>query len=484
MDERYAALIERVKGFSEGPGIYVMRDAGGRILYVGKAKSLRRRVSSYFARPVSYRIKVMLSRVDDIETVKLRSEEEALLLECKFIKEFQPKYNVSLKDDKRYPLVRMGLGETYPRFSVVRIKKNDNARYFGPFTDAGALRRAMAFLCKLFKIRRCKYREPGVGEARHCMDYHIKACMAPCMKEAGPSQYMTAVKDVCLMLEGHPRFLLREMTKRMKVASARQEFEKAAALRDHIESLKTVAGAHPKNIQWYRRSAAQLDQGVKNLKEVLGLQNEPRVIEAFDISNISGSQAVGSMVRFVGGRPSNKDYRRYQIREVSGIDDYRMMREVVRRRYVRLVAEGKPLPDMILIDGGKGHLSAAQTACQELGMARIPIVSIAKEHEEVFCPGRSDPLNLKRDDPAQYLLQRIRDEAHRFAIGYHKALRSKRIRSSALDDIPGIGPRKKALLLNRFFTVEKIRSLGVEELARVPGIGKSLAQDILKSLTK
>jgi excinuclease ABC subunit C len=477
-------LLARVRDFPDTPGIYLMRGSSGEILYVGKANALRKRVLSYFRRPVGYRTWAMLSQVGDIEIMKLRSEEEALLLECKFIKEFQPKYNVSLRDDKRYPMVRMGLDETYPKFTVVRIKKNDNARYFGPFTDATALKRTLKFLRKLFKIRSCNYREPGPREAKHCIYYHIKTCMAPCVQEASRHQYMEAMKDACLMLEGHHKGLVLDLKKRMKVASARMEFEKAATLRDHIKALKAVVGSRPRNIRWYARTASQLDEGVRNLREVLHLNSLPNVIEAFDISNIAGNQAVGSMVRFVGGRPANKDYRKFKIREVSGINDYKMMQEVVRRRYTRLVTEGRPLPDLILIDGGKGHLGAVQQSMIEMGLEAIPMISLAKRQEEIFIPGRSYPLLLPSDSPARYLVQRVRDEAHRFAIGYHKALRAKRIRASVLDDIPGIGGKKKTLLLKRFSSVGKTRSLPQDELAAVPGIGHTLARDILKSLQK
>ena len=477
-------LLARVRDFPDSPGIYLMRGVGGEMLYVGKANSLRKRVLSYFSRPGGYRTGAMLALVRDIEVVKLRSEEEALLLECKFIKEFQPKYNVSLKDDKRYPMVRMGLDETYPKFSIVRLKKNDNARYFGPFTDARALRSTLCFLRKVFKIRSCKYREPGPQEAKHCIYYHMKTCMAPCMQEVSRTQYMEAMKDACLMLEGHHRGLVRELFKRMKVAAARQEFEKAATLRDHIQSLKAVVGSRPKNIQWYRRTVSQRDQGVEELQRALGMVCVPHVIEAFDISNLAGNQAVGSMVRFVGGRPSNKDYRRFKIQQVFGIDDYRMMQEVVRRRYTRLVMERKPLPDLILIDGGKGHLGAARAVMQEMGLDKIPMMSLAKQEEEIFLPGKPESLRLAVGSQARYLVAHVRDEAHRFAIGYHKVLRAKRIRSSVLDDVPGIGPRKKILLLSHFSSVNKIRSLSIEELAAVPGIGTALARELLKSLGK
>lgn len=478
------ALLSRVRDFPDTPGIYVMRGGGGEILYVGKANSLRKRVLSYFQRPTGYRIGVMLAQVKDIEIFKLRSEEEALLLECKFIKEFQPKYNVSLRDDKRYPMVRMGLDETYPKFTIVRLKKNDNARYFGPFTDARSLKRTLKFLRKLFKIRSCSYREPGPREAKHCIYYHMKTCLAPCMKEVSREKYMEAMKDACLMLEGHHGALVQELKKRMKVASARLEFEKAAALRDHVESLRAVVGSRPRNIQWYRRSAVQLDQGVKDLQEALHMTSPPNVIEAFDISNLAGNQAVGSMVRFVGGRPSSKDYRRFKIREVTGINDYKMMQEVVRRRYTRLVMEQRTLPDLILIDGGKGHLAAARETLVEMGLENIPTVSLAKREEEIFIPGRQDSLRLPTDNPARYLVQRVRDEAHRFAIGYHKTLRAKRIRQSVLDDIPGVGPQKKKILLARFASTDKIRSLTQDELAAVPGIGPALARDILNTLAK
>ncbi len=484
MSHNGGPIKDRVKDFPDTPGIYIMRGASGEILYVGKANSLRKRVMSYFARPLGYRIGVMLAQMRDIEIIQLRSEEEALLLECKFIKEFQPKYNVSLRDDKRYPIVRMGLDETYPKFTVVRIKKNDNARYFGPFTDAHSLRRTLKFLRKLFKIRSCSYREPGPKEAKHCIYYHMKACLAPCMREVSREHYMEAMRDACLLLEGHHQGLVKALHKRMKAAAAAHEFEKAATLRDHIQSLKAVVGSRPKNIQWYRRTSSQRDEGVRELQAALGMTKLPKVIEAFDISNLAGNQAVGSMVRFVGGRPSNKDYRKFKIREVSGIDDYRMMQEVVRRRYTRLAMERRPLPDLILIDGGKGHLGAARQVMREMGLERIPMVSLAKQEEEIFRPDNPEPLRLPVGSQARYLLQHLRDEAHRFAIGYHKALRARRIRQSVLDDVSGIGPRKKAMLLSRFGTIEKIRALSQDGLAAVPGVGEILARNILMSLNK
>lgn len=476
-------LREKIKTFPEEPGVYLMRGEKGEVIYVGKAKALRKRVQSYFlGKDESPKTQAMMEEVQDIETITVRSESEALILEYRFIKEHRPKYNVRLKDDKRYPLVRVSVQEPMPRITVVRVAKDDGARYFGRYTDAGALRRTLDLLHKIFRYRDCHPRLPTRKDWKHCMTYKLGLCVAPCIGEVTHDEYRRIIDEICLFLEGKSRQLIDVLETRMKEAARHQEFEKAAEIRDNIDAVKKVLSTRKTEIPLFRRRLDEAESEMRELKVALKMEAFPRVIEAFDISNIMGKQSVGSMVYFENGYPNKNHYRRFKIKTVEGINDFAMMQEVVRRRYSRLVEERKPLPDLILIDGGKGQLSAALGILWELGLQNRAVVGLAKRYEELFLPHRSEPVVLPRTSRALKLVQRVRDEAHRFAIAYHKLLRQKRIKESILDDIERIGERRKLALLKHFGSIEKIRKASVEKIAAVENIGSSLAQIIHESL--
>jgi len=477
MNDALKAKLKKLPGL---PGIYIMRGADGAIIYIGKAVSLKKRVSSYFQKKGSHDPKtlVLVSEIADFEHVTVKSEEEALLLEAKLIREFQPKYNISLKDDKRYPMVRVSSQDDYPRLSVVRFAKDDGADYFGPYTDAGSLRKVLRLAQNVFKLRGCRYPSLKPAYAKHCMYCKINACLKPCIGAVSKEDYLRAVDEVVMILKGYGTRLIGELKHQMKLLSDRQEFEKAAQTRDSIAALESILGSHTRTVNMYRRIAPDLRRGMEELRRSLGMPRLPATIEALDISNISGVMAVGSVVVFKEGVPSKDDYRRFKIREVSGADDYRMIREVFRRRYGRIVREQRRLPDLILIDGGKGHLAAALEEAREIGLTGVAIASIAKQHEEVFVPSSDAPLLIERTSPAMYLVQHIRDEAHRFAISYHRSLRDRRIRESVLDDIPGVGEERKKRLLAHFGSIGRMRGKTVEELCRAPGISRKLAQEI------
>jgi excinuclease ABC subunit C len=474
------ALRAKLKNLPDSPGVYIMRGPGGGIIYVGKAVSLKKRVRSYFRkkRGLDPKTRILVSAIADVEYVRVKSEEEALLLEAKLIREIQPKYNISLKDDKRYPMVRVSSADEFPRISVVRFAKTDGAEYFGPYTDAGGLRKVLRLTQNIFKLRGCRYPALSPSYAKHCMYCKINACLKPCLGLVSRGEYRKAVDEVVAILKGYGTRIVGDLKREMKRLSILQEYEKAAALRDSIAALESILGPHARTVSMYRRIAPGLKKGLEELRRLLAMTRAPQTIEAVDISNISGLMAVGSVVVFKNGVPSKDDYRRFRIKDVQGVDDYEMVREVVRRRYGRLMQEKKRLPDLILIDGGKGHLSAALREAEEIGLAGATVASIAKQREEVFVPGSDAPVQVDTNSPAMYLLQHIRDEAHRFAISYHRSLRDRRIRESVLDDIPGVGLERKRALLSHFGSIDRIRRKTLEEIAAAPGINMKLAQEI------
>ncbi|MBI4323089.1 MAG: excinuclease ABC subunit UvrC [Candidatus Omnitrophica bacterium] len=404
--------------------MYLFTDAQGRVLYVGKAASLRARVSSYFHAPqgLSPRIKQLVARIADLQVTTTGSEAEALLLESQLIKRHHPKYNIAYRDDKSYPLLKL-TAEAFPRLIVTRERRRDGparpgfsgvggGRYFGPYPDAGSLRQAVQFLRRVFPLRTCR-----TFPKSPCLEYHLGQCLAPCVGYIDEAAYGRIVGDLVAFLEGKREALLRELSRRMERASRDRRFEEAARLRDQIHALTSVIVAKEKSA---------LTGPLEQLQLALKLPALPRRIEAFDISNIYGAFAVGSMVTFVEGRPRSAHYRHFKIRTVAGIDDCRMMREVIRRRYGGSLAADLPRPDLILVDGGKGQLHAAREALQALG-ADLPVIGLAKRFEEVFVPGQSTPVVLLPTSPVLHLIQRIRDEAHRFAIRYHRRLRAKHL---------------------------------------------------------
>lgn len=478
-------LREKVKTFPDRPGVYLMRGKKGEVVYVGKATSLKKRVLSYFKKDEdSPKTAAQMEEVRSIEYVPVRSESEALILEYRFIKEHRPKYNVRLKDDKCYPLIRLSVQEPLPKLSVVRVAKDDGARYFGRYTDAGAMKRTLEWIQKYFRLRTCRPRNPTRKDWKHCMDYKLGRCIAPCVGEVSEEEYRQRVQEVSLFLEGRSQELRRYLEFRMKKAAKNEDFEKAAELRDLLEDIQKVISVRKTEIPLIRKQKDQAYDEMVELQEALNLDHLPRTIEAFDISNIMGQHAVGSMVYFDSGHPNKNFYRRFRIKTVLGINDFAMMQEVVYRRYLRVQKEKRKVPDLILIDGGKGQLSAALAALWKLGFEKCSVVGLAKRYEELFLPQKSKPIILPAQSLALKLVQRVRDEAHRFAISFHKQLRNQRIRESVLDDIEGIGQKRKKALLKHFGSISKIRKSLIEEIAGVGKVGKTLAKVIKEALQK
>ncbi len=596
-------------------GVYVFRDAEGEILYVGKAKSLRARVRSYFGSAAASSLKLgrLVPQIDAIETYVTDSEPEALLLESNLIKEYRPRFNVQLRDDKSFPYVKVTVAEPYPRVLVTRHIESDGSRYFGPFTNVGTMRRALRLITQKYSVRTCHYALPAQAPDRPCLDFHIHRCLAPCVGYQSREAYGELIQEVVRILSGHTSSLRSEIRDRMRVASEALEFETAAELRDVLRGLEVLerrqtsvdfrggdrdvlgvaleAGsactvllrvrnghllggevrmlqnvdpddleavvdaslrefmlrqedlpaevlvpvdfpdrplleeilserrAGPVRIVHPQRGSKRrlTDLAAQNarhlfdersdaayltidgpaepdetappaslgLARALGLARPPRDLLCFDISTLSGTESVGSAVWLRNGRAQRDEYRRFRIRATpeGATDDYAMMQEVVGRYFQRRVGEGKPLPDLVLIDGGKGQLGAALQAMEGAGASDVPAAALAKRREEVFLPGRSDPVILDRSDPSLHWLQRVRDEAHRFAVGYHRKLRRKRTLRTALRDVPGVGRAREAELLRRFGSPAAIARLSRADLTAVPGIGPATADRIMKALT-
>ena len=405
-------LRERIARLPDAPGVYLFKDAQGVILYVGKALSLRKRVASYF-RPTGLmpRTSRMMQRVCDLETRLTASEAEALLLEAQLIKDRKPRYNVLFRDDKTYPMLKV-TNEPFPRLLVTRRRIADGASYFGPYTEAGLMHEAVRFLRRVFPLRTCR-----TFPKTPCLEYHLGQCLAPCADYITARDYQRIARDLLAFLKGERSQLLRDLSRRMQQAARDERFEEAARLRDQLTALTSVIAAREKSAE-----VGALEQ----LQAALKLPRRPSRIEAFDISNIFGDFAVGSMVVFTDGRPHKTHYRRFRIKTVEGSDDYAMMREVVRRRYSGTLAGKLPLPDLILIDGGKGQLSAACEEFASLSLS-LPAMGLAKRFEHIFLPDSSEPVVLLPTSPVLHLVQRVRDEAHRFAITYHRLLRHRAV---------------------------------------------------------
>ncbi|MFT5409294.1 MAG: excinuclease ABC subunit C [Verrucomicrobiales bacterium] len=512
------------------PGVYLMRDRLDRVIYVGKARDLRKRLSSYFMpsrkRTADLKTRALIQSIWDFDIHVVRNEPESLLLEGKLIKEFRPKYNVSFRDDKRFLLLKVHLAERFPRFQLVRMKKEDGAKYFGPFPHSSAVRMTLEFINRTFGLRTCRPAVPGEHNYKHCNDDVIRNCSAPCIGEVDEAQYKERVEQACAFLDGNSKEHLAEIETQMIEASERLDFEKAARYRDMLDNLKKTLGpmrsfTRGRGLPNNKRGAnIKPLEDVQELQEALRMETPPLIMECFDISNISNTYSVASMVRFKDGQPDNQNYRRYRIKTVKGQDDFASMAEVVRRRYSRILLEGRKvqgedvadatqespldamrrigeqiekdnaskktkyvrLPDLVIVDGGKGQLSSAFAELRRLGLQELPIVGLAKEREEIFSPGNSIPLTLPHDTGALKLMQRIRDEAHRVANGYHQILMKRRISESILDDCPGISETRKAALLKKFGSVARLRKASEEQLAEVSGVSKKLAVEIVDFL--
>ena len=484
-----SAMIQtKLQHLPRKPGVYLMRDRQGKIVYIGKAVSLRSRVQSYFRkatlRSADPKLRGLIESVHDLEYIVVRNEAEALLTEGRLIKEYRPRFNVMLRDDKRFLLVRINLNEPFPRFKTCRIKKDDGAIYFGPYTSTAAARLAVSLCERMFGLRVCRPRVPGHTDYQHCLNDVIRTCSAPCMGRITQEGYLARTEEALAFLRGERRDLVDELDEAMQAASKSQDFEKAAAYRDVLKLLRKSNREKARGMPNLAGTQARIQEGVEALKVSLRLPRSPAVIECFDISNISGTFSVASMVCAVNGVPRKNRYRLFRIRTVEGIDDPGMMKEAVHRRYRRVLEEGEVLPDLILVDGGITQLRAAQEALNELGLPDHPLAGLAKQFEEIHCEQRGvvSPLRLDLDSPALQILQRIRDEAHRFALTYHRRLRNQRISESMLDEIEGIGSKRKAQLLKHFGSMSRIRKASLSDLNQVPGIGSMFAETIYRSI--
>lgn len=500
------------------PGIYLMKDRFGTVIYVGKARDLRRRVSQYFQPSRRFgwdlKFKALVEAIHDFDVHIVRSEPEALLLESKLIKEFHPRYNVSFRDDKRFLMLKVNLNDPIPRFTLTRFKQDDGARYFGPFVHSAALRNTLNLIRRQYHLRGCRPLTPNERDYKHCLYGNLKHCTAPCINNVTREQYLQQVLAACDFLSGQCGDMEEQLTAEMRKAALGQDYERAAMYRDAISDLRQTTSKTNKfeRVPYTLPLAIEPQRDLAELGQVLGLSGPPTRIEGFDISNISGTFAVASLVSFKNGRPDRNNYRKYKMKTVTGQNDFACMAETIRRRYTRLLQETKrglkslknedgglkiedgkeqppttnqssipnspTLPDLILIDGGKGQLSAACAELEKLGLSHIPIIGLAKEFEEIHRPGQSEPLRLSHDSGALKLLQRVRDESHRLANTYNAELRLRKISESILDEFPSIGERRKAALLKKFGSVQRIRLATVEQIAEVPGFGGKAAAEL------
>ncbi len=477
-----------LRDLPDKPGCYLLRDRSGRIIYVGKASSLRRRVQSYF-RPSTLakappKLRSLIHSVASLETVVTRNEAEALLTEGRLIKQYKPRYNVVFRDDKRYLALRAESHLEVPRFTTCRIVRDDGNPCFGPFPSAQVVRTVKDFVEKHFGIRKCAVRVPDEVTYRHCLNEVIAHCAAPCVGHITPEVYRGRFEEACEFLRGRRPEVLATLAATMRQAAAEQDFERAASLRDTLLALREMVAQRARAREAPPLPHGTADEGLRELEQLLGLPRPPRVIEAFDISHLGGTLAVGSLVVAVNGRPMRSHYRRFRIQTAAGGDDPGSMAEVVRRRYSRVLEERLGLPELVLIDGGVTQLRAAREALAQLGLDALPAVGLAKRFEEVVRDDGGAPLLLPRDSSALKVLMRLRDEAHRFAVSYNRGLRSRRLRESVLDEIEGVGPRRKALLLRHFGSVRRLTDAGVEDVAAVGGIGRETATVILETLRR
>jgi excinuclease ABC subunit C len=594
------AVAAKLPHLPDGPGVYLWKGRDGTTLYVGKAKRLRSRVRSYFGNDQleSLKTRHLVGLIADLDTIVVPSEAHALILEANLIKEYRPRFNIALRDDKSYPYIKVTLQEPFPRVYVTRRLEDDGAKYFGPYTDVGAMRRALNVVKRIFTVRSCNYDMPAQMPERPCLDYYIKRCKAPCILAQSQHDYRAMIDEVVLFLSGRPDEVVRRVKERMDLAAEQLDFERAAELRDvlhHLEQMEEptvvleVEGGDRDVIGYARdgddacvtvlrirggkllsreqrflehvegeedtdvlaiflagsyvsmqEKARQLllpfdfpdrelieqalpdsrilipqrgprrdlialaEQNARHLLEELklssmeaderagdpvyelgrelGLQRIPRSLVCFDISTTQGTDTVGSCVWFENARPKRSEYRKFKVKTVEGTDDFASIHEVVHRYFDRRIKDEKPLPDLIVIDGGKGQLSAAHAALDELGLADRPLISLAKREEETFVWGREEPLKLSRRSPALRLLQQARDEAHRFAVTYNRKRRSMRTVTSELLKVPGIGPVKRRQLLKEFGSVQGVRDAGEEAIAKLPGFNPDRARKLLESL--
>lgn len=478
-------IRERLKAVPNRPGCYLMRDRRGVIIYVGKAKNLRRRVSSYFRPGAKHppKVRSMVDTVYDFEFMTVKNEAESLLTEASLIKRHKPHFNILMRDDKRYLALRADPAEEWPRFRCVRIVRDDGARHFGPFPSSPVVRAAKDFVERRWGIRGCEDIVPCEETHRHCHADVIRTCSAPCMGRISHEEYKARFEEACQFLDGKRPDVLAEVEREMREAAAKGDFEKAARLRDTVFALREMTKSH-----FVRKTpemrAEDAKRGLEELAKAIGLPNPPHIIECVDISNLFGTHNVASLVVARDGLPDGRYYRHFRIKSFKGADDPRAMAEVVRRRYGpgSTLLGTSPRADLYICDGGITQLRAAREVFAELGITDIPTIGLAERQEElVFDDGRPNLL-LPRDSEALFVCTRLRDEAHRFAITYHRNLREKAIRESVLDEIPGIGEAKKVKLLKTFKSVYGIARASAEEVASAAGVNATVAEAVLKAV--
>jgi excinuclease ABC subunit C len=592
-------IHKKIERLPDSPGVYFFKNPKGRVIYVGKARNLVSRVRSYMQAPekLDPKTNALMDTADSVDYIATENEVEALVLEASMIREYRPRYNIRLKDDKRYPYLKITANEAFPKLLIVRRVLDDGAEYFGPYTDAGAVRRTLKAIKTIFPLRDCKGRFRS--RTRECLNFQIGRCLGPCTGRIDSDEYTVVVRLLRMFLRGHSEALMEELRRSMESFSENMRYEEASVVRDQIASIRKISArqhavdpggadedavaiaregsnacgvvmrvregrilssetfmmpvlptddiiiAYEDFFKLYYNASLDIPPGIlaqyelpdgglivrwlkertgkpisisvpsrghrkklvdlaeKNaasrlltlrgkkasahmvlghLKKALGLPSTPSRIEAFDISNIQGSAAVGSMVTFVDGRPVKSGYRHFRIRRVKGPDDFAMMREVLLRRLERLKDGKSRRPDLILVDGGKGQVSAAIEAMHASGLSSINVIGLAKKNEEIFVPGRKDPIVLPRRSPGLKLLQKARDEAHRFAVEYHRKVRSRGLVESGLDGIPGVGEYRKVQLLVRFGSLAGLANVTEEEIAAVPGIGQATAGKIYEHI--
>ena len=477
-------LRERLKSVPDRPGCYLMRDRRGVIIYVGKAKSLRRRVLGYFRPGARHTPKVrsMVETVYDLEFITVRNEAEALLTEASLIKKHKPHFNILMRDDKRYLALRADPAAAWPRFTCCRIVRDDGALYFGPFPSSPVVRMAKDFVEKRYGIRECDAIDPDADTHRHCLADVIRTCSAPCLGRISSGEYRARFDEACAFLKGERPGVLAEVGEKMRAASAAGDYEAAAKWRDTAFALKEMTKSHfVRKTPKMREDDAR--RGLEELAAALGLAAPPKTIECVDISNLFGEHSVASLVVARDGVPDGRYYRHFRIRTVAGADDPRSMAEVVRRRYGpdSTLTETSPRADLFVCDGGITQLRAAREVFAELGISDIPSVGLAERHEEIVLDDGRENVFLPRDSQALFVLTRLRDEAHRFAITHHRKLRDRTIRESVLDEVSGIGEAKKMKLLSRFRSVYGIARAPVDEIAAVAGVNAATAAEVRKA---
>jgi excinuclease ABC subunit C len=484
MDDR---LRERLLALPDKPGCYIMRDRRGRIIYVGKAVSLRRRVRGYFRTATGRdradpKRRSLVHSVADIEWIVVRNEAEALLTEGDLIKRHKPRYNTVFRDDKRYLALRGDPREPWPRLAACRILRSDGARYFGPFPSADVVRTVLDFTERRYGLRRCIPIRPDAETYRHCHNDVIRFCTAPCAGRIGQADYAARFDEACAFLRGERPAAIEEVRADMEKSAAARDFERAARLRDTFFALREMLRRRARVVATPELRRADASRGLDELAACLELAGPPRTIEGFDVSHTVGTLTVASLVCAVDGLPDRRRYRRFRIRTVAGGDDPAAIAETVTRRYRRVLDEKGSLPDLVLVDGGSTQLAAARTALDGLGLDRVPCAGLAKQLETLVREGGRAPAALPPASAALRILQALRDEAHRFAIDYHRRLRNRRIRESALDEVPGIGPHRKQALLQAFGSVYRLARAAPDAVAAIPGIGPDLAAAVKRAL--